>query len=74
MFDHEGFSRTMKVKLHDYLEGKPVGSEGVDEFIQALSPFNAKSLSGDAEKKAFWINLYNGLTNYFIITNKLESL
>ena len=29
-------------------------------------------LKGDAEKKAFWINLYNGITNYVIIEYKIQ--
>lgn len=71
-FDVSAFAKTMKLALADF---HSVGNEVVDldeQWIARLSDFNAKSLSGDAEKLAFWINLYNGLTNYQIVKNQLK--
>lgn len=72
MFDHQQFSRFMKVALADYFSGSTVNSEGFEKWLSDLSVFDLTSLSGDKERKAFWINVYNGLTNYFIISNGLK--
>lgn len=72
MFDHEKFSRSLKIGLNRYLKGEPVNVDGLAEQLTGLSGFNTKTLIKDNEKKAFWINLYNGLTNYFIISRKIK--
>lgn len=72
MFDHQQFSRFMKVALSDYLSGSRVSPEEFEKWLDDLRIFDLRSLSSDEERKAFWINLYNGLTNYFIISNGLK--
>lgn len=72
MFDHQQFSRFMKMALADYLSGSGVNPEKFKKWLDDLSVFDLRSLSSDEEKKAFWVNLYNGLTNYFIISNGLK--
>lgn len=71
MFDHKEFSRAMKIALADYLSkgSRPIEA---DSFLEALSLFNPNELSTDDERKACWINLYNGLTNYQIISHNLK--
>lgn len=72
MFDHQGFSRFMKVALVDYHAGENFDPRQAEQWIEELSAFNTKALITDVEKKACWINLYNGLTNYFIISRKIK--
>ncbi len=71
-FDHQQFSRFMKTVLADYLSGVQVRGEVSNKWIDELSIFDLQSLSDDDLKKAFWVNVYNGLTNYFIISRGLE--
>lgn len=71
-FNHPAFSRAMKMALSDYLDGG-MDKVAVDPmWLKQLSAFNPKSLTADDEKKAFWINLYNGLTNLQIVTHQLK--
>ena len=72
MFDHKQFSRSLKIALADYLSGEVVEIEPLTEQVTELTNFDLNSLSEENIKKAFWINLYNGLTNYFIISHKLK--
>lgn len=72
MFDHEGFSRSMKLALADYLSGKVPDMGHLASWLKELSGFNAKLLLTGTDRKAFWINLYNGLTNYLIISQGIR--
>lgn len=71
-FDHPAFSSAMKKALTDYLYGGADQVKPAPIWLEQLSAFNPKNLKGDDEKKAFWINLYNGLTNYQIISHQLK--
>lgn len=62
----------MKVALGNYLSGSAIKLDYLHEQVNKLSSFDLNSLSDDNSKKAFWINLYNGLTNYFIIKNQVR--
>jgi hypothetical protein len=72
MFDHQVFSRSLKVSLSDYLEGRFLSLSRLEDQVRLLDDFDPDSLRNDAEKKAFWINIYNELTNYFIIRLQLK--
>lgn len=72
MFDHQQFSRCMKMALADYLSGLTVEMGTLKKWVDELSVFDLQSLSDDDRKRAFWINVYNGLTNYFIISHELK--
>ncbi len=72
MFDSRQFSRLMKVALADYLSGSAMSVGDFKKELRLLSEFDVDSLTDDASKKAFWINVYNGLTNYFIINRQLK--
>lgn len=72
MFDSQQFSRLMKVALADYLSGSVVSTGDFEKELQALSEFDIDALIDDASKKAFWINVYNGLTSYSIIGHQLK--
>lgn len=72
MFDSQQFSKSLKTLLNDYLEGKDIDLSGIEAQLIELSNYDLSLLSNDALKKAFWINLYNGLTNYFIVANQVK--
>ncbi|GAB5522215.1 MAG: hypothetical protein Roseis2KO_00870 [Roseivirga sp.] len=46
--------------------------DDLNKRVSELSSFDLHSLSQDNLKKAFWVNIYNGLTNYFIIRHQLK--
>ncbi|MCE7996569.1 MAG: DUF547 domain-containing protein [Roseivirga sp.] len=73
MFDHRQFSRLMKVALGNYHAGVIVDIEELEKQFAALSKFDLSSLIDDDLRKTFWINIYNGLTNYFIIRHGLKN-
>ncbi len=72
MFDHQAFSKAMKLALADYLETGERDQDFGDAWLQALSLFSAKHLEDGGEKIAFWVNVYNGLTNYQIVHHQLQ--
>jgi len=69
----EQFSKQLKIAKSNYLISKKLGLSEFDEFLSDLSEVNLDFLQNDNEKKAFWINVYNGFTNYLIIRQKLKS-
>jgi hypothetical protein len=71
-FEHSQFSRDLKLALIHYIEGEDLELATIKHHLQNMQNFDLASLSTDEEKIAFWINIYNGLTNHFIIENKLE--
>jgi thiol-disulfide isomerase/thioredoxin len=56
----------------DFIYAAKIG-EGAQAFVEKLKGLDYEmlksSLQTDAEKKAFWINLYNGYTQYFLRQN-----
>lgn len=68
MFDAQAFSRELKIQKAHYLSFQAVDRDLLESYIQELHTFDLGSLRNDAEKKAFWINVYNGMVNYVIIT------
>lgn len=67
------FSRSAKTILNQYLAEGTFSIEPLESFLRSLQSFDLSDLQSDAEKRAFWINIYNGLTNYQIVKNKIES-
>ena len=72
MFDHEKFSIDLKIMKAYYLEEGSSDAQFVGGHIHGLSRMNLSTLKTDAEKNAFWINVYNGLTNYWIIEKEIK--
>jgi len=72
MFDHQSFSIAMKKALTDYLYDGSLQQDFDVGALQALSKFNPTNLKTDQAKLAFWINVYNGLTNHQIISHTLK--
>ena len=71
-FKHSQFSRDLKLALVHYIEGENVAWYGIKNHLENMQNIDLASLTDDEEKIAFWINVYNGLTNAFIIENKLK--
>lgn len=72
MFDHKKFSQDLKIlKLH-YLEQGTTDYQLLGTHIHALAKMDLSSLRNDCQKTAFWINVYNGLTNYWIIKKEIQ--
>lgn len=63
----------MKMQLSDYLLGKKVDEKAIEAYLEKLSDFDPFVLNNDEAKKAFWINMYNGITIYFIIEHQVET-
>jgi len=67
MFNSQTFSRDLKIQKLNYKSGEEINRDLIKKHLNHLSNFNLSTLKTDAKKKAFWINTYNGLTNYLII-------
>lgn len=72
MFKHEQFSRDLKLQKSLYKEGETVDEGLLEQYLKGLATVDLSSYQTDAEKKAFWINVYNGVTNYWVIKKKIK--
>ena len=72
MFNSQAFSRDLKIQKLNYKLSEPVDQLLIKTHLSNLNNFKLESLKSDAYKKAFWINTYNGLTNYLIIDLKIK--
>ncbi|NRB50452.1 MAG: DUF547 domain-containing protein [Saprospiraceae bacterium] len=72
MFDAGQFSKFMKIQKARYQLAEGVMEAEMEEQIDRLKSVKLRSLKTDKQKLAFWINVYNGMTNYLIIRNKLK--
>ncbi|MEM9821623.1 MAG: DUF547 domain-containing protein [Bacteroidota bacterium] len=61
------FSRELKIQKLKYQFGEPVDHDLIEQHLAALEKIDLNALNSDELKKSFWINCYNGLTNYWII-------
>lgn len=71
--DHQGFSRSAKVILYQYLSKERYDLAPLENFLEGLLTFDFELLKSDAERLAFWINIYNGFTGYQIVKSKLKN-
>lgn len=72
MFDAGLFSKDLKIQKLQYQLRAPVDRVLMEAYIDQLKEVSLKVLKSDKQKKAFWINVYNGVTNYLIIDNRLK--
>jgi len=72
MFDAGQFSKFMKIQKVHYQLAEAVDSAEMEKYIDQLKGVDLLSLTSDKIRLAFWINVYNGMTNYLIIRNKLK--
>lgn len=72
MFNHQQFSKDLKTQKFNYLNQETVDHALIDQHIKALAVVDLSQLNGTAEKTAFWINVYNGMTNYWVIKKQIK--
>ncbi|MFT6972774.1 MAG: hypothetical protein ACJAXX_003359 [Roseivirga sp.] len=72
IFDDQQFSKEMKNALISYLEDRNVDFGWSRAHLEMIQLYPLDQLKRDEEKLAFWINVYNGLTIYFIIKFRLQ--
>lgn len=72
MFEHTQFSSDLKMQKLNYLQGVTVDYQLLTQYIKELEQVDLLHYQTDEQKIAFWVNVYNGLTNYWIITLKLR--
>ena len=70
--ESQQFSKDLKIQKLNYKEGLKVDSALIDQHLQALKEVRLSNLETEEEKMAFWINAYNGLTNYLIIKKRIK--
>ena len=71
-FNAQQFSKDLKIQKLNYQSQIAINWIVVDTHIDALSNFPLDTLVTDTQKNAFWINVYNGLTNYLIIKEPIK--
>lgn len=72
LFNAQQFSKDLKIQKLNYQYQTAIDWKIIDDHIKALSNFPLETLITDAQKNAFWINVYNGLTNYIILKEPIK--
>lgn len=72
MFDPQQFSRDLKIEKAKYTNNESVNISLLEGYIHSLQKVDLRTMESDVEKRSFWINVYNGLTNYWIIKKKIK--
>ena len=71
-FNAQQFSKDLKIQKLNYQSQTTINWILVERHITSLSNFPIETLVTDNQKKTFWINVYNGLTNYIIIKEPIK--
>ncbi|HUT66245.1 MAG TPA: hypothetical protein VMZ05_08910, partial [Spirochaetota bacterium] len=66
------FSRDLKIDKIRFLSGERIESGSTAYYLQQIEKVDPESLTDDDSRKAFWINLYNGFTNFLIIKKRIK--
>jgi len=72
MFQHKKFSQDLKIFKAQYLNQEEVNQVAIQQHLNALAKLDLSQLQGDKAKIAFWVNVYNGLTNYWVIKKSIK--
>ncbi|MFK7932717.1 MAG: DUF547 domain-containing protein [Saprospiraceae bacterium] len=56
----------------NYQFGEIVNRNLIQQHLTDLQQFDLNELKSETQKKAFWINIYNGMTNYVIIERQIQ--
>lgn len=72
-FDHQTFSRLAKLVFNEYLSGEKYDLNPLELMLRKLTRYDLRSIKSDADRLVFWINVYNGFTNYQIVKLKLKN-
>lgn len=59
------FIKTLHSQKVKKIQREPWDKKGVEEAVAALKSVDLKQLATDDQKKAFWLNVYNGICCYF---------
>jgi len=73
MIAHQQFSRSAMIILNQYLTNPEYDLEPLETFLVSLQTFDLDLLKTEADRLAFWINTYNGFTNYQIVNFQLKN-
>ncbi len=71
-FDSESFSKDAKIARYAYQYGGITSDESIAIHLKLLENFDLTTLRDDRQKIAFWVNVYNGATNYAIIKYRVQ--
>ncbi|MCF7934442.1 MAG: DUF547 domain-containing protein [Spirochaetia bacterium] len=66
------FSKMMLTDSVRHLNGESLSVSRYDPLLAELEDMDLMLLDQDDLKKAFWLNIYNGLTNHIIITHRIR--
>ena len=72
-FDATLFSRDLKIARYAYQYGDTVNHTLIEEYLTALKQIDLTLYKHDIAKLAFWLNVYNGMTNYAIVCFQIEN-
>lgn len=72
MFQHKKFSQDLKIFKANYLNQEPIDQATIQQYLADLATMNLSQLQTDSAKIAFWVNVYNGLTNYWVIKKGIK--
>ncbi|MEP0266842.1 DUF547 domain-containing protein [Dokdonia sp.] len=71
-FDSRSFSKDLKIARYAHQYGDVVHQELIKKHLAQLKEVDLTTLVSDVEKMTFWINVYNGMTNYAIIQYEIK--
>jgi len=72
MFQHKKFSKDLKIFKTQYLNQEPIDRTIIQQHLTDLATIDLSQFQTDAAKIAFWVNVYNGLTNYWVIEKGIK--
>lgn len=72
MFDHKQFSKDLKILKVQYLNEETIDQQLIQQYLKTLARLDLNQFQNDVEKIAFWVNVYNGLTNYWVIKKGIK--
>ena len=67
VFDAKSFSKELKIARYSYQYGDSVDHISIEKHLKSLKEVDLSLYKDDIAKLAFWLNVYNGMTNYAII-------
>lgn len=72
MFNHKKFSQDLKIFKAQYLNQEPINQAKIQQYLTDLATIDLSQFQTDSAKIAFWVNIYNGLTNYWVIKKGIK--
>ncbi|WP_299769515.1 DUF547 domain-containing protein [uncultured Dokdonia sp.] len=72
VFDAKSFSKDLKIARYAYQYGDVIRHTLIEEYLNSLKEIDLTVYQNDTAKLAFWLNVYNGLTNYAIIKFEIK--